>query len=157
MKNSLKSTKWALFKESKISKIERVRIELWWKSHCCFANIVRNDLANTFSAWFFKTQNYCDNKSISVVFATLNCAHSTLQCWLDEWKSYVIVDWDTRCETTVQITKIERNIFANILDDDLTQIWQRHNLSSYKTIAIMNSFLLFLQRWIAHIRLYNSD
>ena len=86
-----------------------MRIELWWKSSCCFANIVKSCFANTFSAWSFKLQNYCDNESISVIFATLNSAHSTLQCWLDEWKSYVILDWSARCETTVQTTKIERN------------------------------------------------
>ena len=39
----------------------------------------------------------------------------------------------------------------------VSQTHFQHDLSSLKTIAIMNSFLLFLQRWIALIRLYNSD
>ena len=108
-KDSFWSLKWALFKKSKTSKIERVRIELWWKSHRCFANIVKSCLANTFSAWSFKSQNYCDNESIFIISATLNCAHSALQCWLNEWKSYVIVDWNVKCEAIVQIRQITKN------------------------------------------------
>ena len=38
-----------------------------------------------------------------------------------------------------------------------TQIWQQHNLSSFTTIAILNRFLLYLQRWIALILLYNLN
>ena len=53
----------------------------------------------------FKTQNYCDNESIFVIFDALKCARSVLQSWLNKWKSYVIVDWNAKCETTVQIKK----------------------------------------------------
>ena len=48
------------------------------------------------------SHNYCDNKSISVVFASLNCAHFAVQFWLYKWRSYVIIDRCANCETTVQ-------------------------------------------------------
>ena len=53
--------------------------------------------------------------------------------------------------------KIERNFFANISIDDLTQIWQRRNFENLKTIAIMSRFSLFLQIWIALFLFYNSN
>ena len=62
---------------------------------------------NTFliATSFFKFQNYCDNESIFVIFATLNCVYFALQFCLHISKSYVIVDWNARCEKAVQITK----------------------------------------------------
>ena len=60
-----------------------------------------------------------------------------------------------------RLRRIERNtfanIFANISADDLSSIWQRHDLSSFKTIAIMNRFLSFWRRWNAFILHYNFD
>ena len=56
-----------------------------------------------------------------------------------------------------RLRRIERNVFANIFVCDLTQIWQKHDLSSLKTIAIMSRFLLFLRRWIALILFYNLN
>ena len=60
-----------------------------------------------------------------------------------------------------KLRKVERNtfanIFANILIDDLSSIWQRHDLSSLKNIAIMNRFLSFWRRWNALILHYNFD
>ena len=51
------------------------------------------------------SQNYCDNESIVVIFATLKCAHFVLQFKLNARKLYEIVDWNAKCETTVQISK----------------------------------------------------
>ena len=56
-----------------------------------------------------------------------------------------------------RLRRVERNIFANISIDDLTQIWQRYDFSSLKTIAIMNRFLSFWRRWNALILHYNLD
>ena len=60
-----------------------------------FANISIDDLTTTKSS---KRQNYCDNESISIIFAALKCVDSVLQLWLNTWKSYVIVVWCARCE-----------------------------------------------------------
>ena len=60
-----------------------------------------------------------------------------------------------------RLRRIEQNIFANIFAnisaDDLSSIWQRHDLSSLKIIAIMNRFLSFWRRWNAFILHYNFD
>ena len=73
---------------------------------------------NLTEAWFFKSQNYYDNESISVIFATLNCAYSVLQFELNNWKSYVIFDWCASCETTVRTLA-----FRMSFDDWTKRIW----------------------------------
>ena len=89
--NSFWNSKWILFKQSIISKIHRVRIELWSKLHWNVANIVENETqqisanTNLTATWFSNFQNYCDNESISIIFEALKCTHSALQLWLDEW------------------------------------------------------------------------
>ena len=41
---------------------------------------------NLTTTLFSKFQNYCDNESIFVIFATLKRAHFALQFWLNKWK-----------------------------------------------------------------------
>ena len=47
-----------------------------------FADISIDDLTTTKSSKF---QNYCDNKSISVIFAALKCVDSILHFWSNKW------------------------------------------------------------------------
>ena len=63
---------------------------------------IREASTNLTATQSFKSQNYCDNESISTILEALKCTHFDLQFWLDKWKSYVIVDWCARCETIVQ-------------------------------------------------------
>ena len=60
-----------------------------------------------------------------------------------------------------KLRKIERNTFANISvnisTNDLSSIWQRHDFSNFKIIAIINRFLSFWRRWNALILHYNFD
>ena len=122
-------------------KIERVRIELWWKSHHCIANIaksqrrnIRRTNTNLKATQSFKSQNYCDNESISIILEALKCAHFVLQFWLDKWKSYVIVDWCARCETIVQITKCWSKHFRKHIN------WRRDtNLTTTKSLKFQNN------------------
>ena len=67
--------------------------------------ILPSDFRVSSAAWhksdnakFSKPQNYCNNESFFVIFATLKCVHSVLQFELNKWKSYVIVDWYVSCE-----------------------------------------------------------
>ena len=70
-----------------------------------FANTSVGDLTATKSS---KRQNYCDNESISIIFAALKCADSVLQLWLNTWKSYVIVAWCARCEVIADYWSVLR-------------------------------------------------
>ena len=92
---------------------------------------------------FWKSQNYCDNESISIIFEALKCVHSILQFWLNEWKLYEIAEWYARCETTVQITKNWTKHFRKHLnwrfDTNLTTIWflKFQNYCDNKTISVI--------------------
>ena len=113
----------------------------------------------TMKSW--KSQNYCDNERISIIFEALKCAHSVLQFWLDEWKSYEIVEWCARCETTVQITKSWTTHFRKHLnwrfDTNLTTIWsfKFQNYCDNESISVILAALncahsvvqLCLDRW----------
>ena len=63
---------------------------------------IRKTSTNSTATQSFKSQNYCDNESISTILETLKYTHCDLQFWLDKWKSNVIVDWCARCKTIVQ-------------------------------------------------------
>ena len=57
------------------------------------------------ATWFFKSQNYCDNEVIFVIFTTLKYFHFALQSWLNTWKLYVIVDLCARNATIAKVKK----------------------------------------------------
>ena len=70
-----------------------------------FADISTDDLT---TAKFSKRQIYCDNESISIIFAALKCADSVLQSWMNTWKSYVIVVWCAKCEVIANYWNVLR-------------------------------------------------
>ena len=75
------------------------------------------------------SHNYCDNESISIVFALLNCAHFAVQFWLYRWKLYMIVtivDWCASCETTVQTLALKM-----CFDDWTKKIWWFFSLETW--------------------------
>ena len=74
----------------------------WWKLNETFSQTFSQTSqlfdTNLTTTWFFKSQNYCDNERIFVIFIALKCVDFVLQYWIIKWKSYVIVDWCARCE-----------------------------------------------------------
>ena len=133
-----------------------MKIALSFCKHCEELNErnIRETNTNLTTTQSFKFQNYCDNESISTILEALKCIHSDLQFWLNKWKSYVIVDWCARCETTVQTHCTD---VTNIIRKSNRALQQSKYLTHLITIAIMSEFLLFLQRWNVFILLYNFD
>ena len=84
----------------------------WWKLNETFSQTFSQTSqlfdTNLTTTWFFKSQNYCDNERIFVIFIALKCADSALQYWLIRWKLYVIVDWCARCEIIANCWNISR-------------------------------------------------
>ena len=147
-------------------------MELWSKPHW--------NAAGTAESWAFrggpsrghlsghsaavkswKPQNYCDNEPISIILEALECAHSVLQFWLDEWNSYEVAGWCARCETTVQATKSWAEHFRRHLNwwpgTNLAAVWSSklQNYCDNESISVILAALdcahsvvqLCLDRW----------
>ena len=89
----------------------------------------------------------------------------TNRCWFETIKKMILIislnDKFARnfffkkiCELIFRI-RIKFDKIARIVRQ--THYWQQHNLSNFKTNAIMNRFLFLLQRWIAFILFYNLN